>query len=374
MYSSFKKEHRLVLLVIFIAVIISMVLPLEFQVAESQTYPSPGPTPTPRTGGSQLSPYRRYLPIASRRFHVDLLSAETRYTPVGSTTPSYGIPGNPDRALGARIVAQTGDYNQTILIGIWDSSTGQYVQFISNLYPNPSKITWLVPDWIFKSTPDSYDVLAYYWDGTNWALADSARGMVQADTDFGEHFMWSPNVYTIPYRKMQSNNDFVVYTQYFSYFNNLPTSRTKGSERLAYMQSLANNVGGRFQVEFRRDREGWDAMYQECDLGTCISLMYGYQTNLPGGYSDATTTEENDLNGNEEAEISTGEIMSIVASSFPDPSFFANPQAYFVSFTFYRKPNYREQPVVLDTEFELIERLLDTNFDYVITTSRNEQF
>jgi hypothetical protein len=111
-------------------------------------------------------------------------------------------------------------------------------------------------------------------------------------------------------------------------------------------------------------------------VGFCITLYYGYLTNIPGGFADANTSEENELGGDEEAEVSTSNTQAFQARTLSDPTgVYQDPTlAYYVTFTFYRRPADQGKAFTLYTEFELLDRVFDTQFDVVVTTQRNDNF
>lgn len=228
---------------------------------------------------------------------------------------------------------------------------------------------------------DAYSVYAYYWDGTDWILDDQAQEWLNADYDIApdgeDHWYWSPNKYDRPKIGSSSDpefqgSDWLVLTQRFMWFDNTWSQSTAGSERLARLVNWTDGPGAKFQVEFRRDSEGWDAGESSFVGSLCVIDWYPGYSNVPN--ASIADSEEAGCLGNEEAELTTESVDDLVAVSAIDPSD-AWDDAYYYGQTFFRRPTQQWLPFELSTAFELVEGWLpDMDFDKVFTTQREELY
>lgn len=248
-------------------------------------------------------------------------------------------------------------------------------------------------DWLWyttltwKSTPDSYRVTAEHYLNGSWILDDSIIGSVAADSNSSNHsyWYWSPNQYTWGYPWNQTTN-YVDYYQHFWYWNDTGYGSTRGSDRLYNLNHDPNawtwTGYPAFQHEFRRvisvsnpnPAEGWDAKYVD---SSGFIYLYGYYTNLPGGYSDTALVEETSFgDADEEAEIKTTATESMWAISGNDPTnTYARSDAYKSWFTFYRRYPQRGTTFLMQTEFELMHQPpIDLHFDIAAATKHTSTF
>lgn len=168
-------------------------------------------------------------------------------------------------------VAPLGTNN--VFLGIWDWSRGIWVW--SAIQGGTGGTSTAVITWpYFKDLPechaagrdnftrcaDVYEFHIYYWTGTGWQWSDSANGLSLADWDITGnddccHFHWSPNSYDRPKKVLSyssGGNNFVELRWRMAYYDGMPYA--EGTNRLNRLKNWA----GAFQVEMRRNTDGWD--------------------------------------------------------------------------------------------------------------------
>lgn len=226
--------------------------------------------------------------------------------------------------------------------------------------------TWS-PSWTWKSTVDSYRVVAYYKSGSSYIKSDEARGFVQADKITQNVGGWTPNMYTRA-TKSALGTDYSIFNFKFWYWDNSVYNPDQGTSRLDLLKSRTGEVPGfkgSFVTEFRRAQNGYDAAY----WNGVACIIYAWNGNLPNPQREV---EENDcFGGNEEFEVFTydDELMTVVTGS--DPTNVDTNSGYFSEVTmFKRSPG---TTVNLTMEYELEEcTFCGDSFDIVDATKQTE--
>jgi hypothetical protein len=173
----------------------------------------------------------------------------------------------------------------------------------------------------------------------------------------------------------------VDYYQHFWYWNDTSYPSIRGSARLTNLRNDPQSSGAALQHEFRRvvstsddgPCDGWDAKY----FSNNHYYLYGYATNVPGGYSDTVLCEESNLSGSEheEAELKTYALSSLSAISGSDPTnTYARSDAYYTRFTFYRVPDRQGATFLMCTEFENNHGTFPPAYDIATTCKHTTQF
>lgn len=292
-------------------------------------------------------------------------------------------------------------------IGIYDSARGIWVAstFIDGW--TSCNCTWIAT-WTphfksdcttnaaFTTCADSYTVYSYWaQDGSStWYNYDTVRGLVNGDwdrtgDDDWNHFHWSPNGYQRP-TKTANGIDYIRMNWRFGYYNNLSSGGTAGTDRLNRLKNWA----GSFQVEMRRNSEGWDAQswtWNPGQLSCSKGPIYSWYTNIPGFEVTEAQIEENDCFADEEAQGKTTSESSWSTFNLSPPGIdasYTNTSGYYWYWTqtFYRKLPNRGQSFRLQTEYELNEspcypplpicpgEALPPSYDTVAATQRSESY
>ncbi len=282
-----------------------------------------------------------------------------------------------------------------VYAGVWDWSLGQYIAE-QTVYRDAGDYRWQ-PSWNpavqnsatctpFTPCADSLSVLVWHWDGDEWIYEDAADWFLQADWDISgdddeDHFYWSPNKYNRPVKLGSAEGeDWVVLSQRFLWFDNTRYSVMSGSDRLNRLQTWAGGTDPQFQVEYRRDREGWDAAATAWIDGiVCVKVPYDWWSNIPDFDVTDTTVEEAACLENEEAEGATESVDDLIAIPGSDPTGIVESTGYYYNQTLHRLGDEQGDWFQLSTEFELKEGIEDeipnvTGFDWVVATQVWVQF
>ena len=292
-------------------------------------------------------------PVSAART-VDLIDVETCYT--GNSPNCYNEPGEPGQTIKAWIQYQVNSI-KTVRIEIYDPDTDSVVMSWQG-YRSIGTYLWF-PQWTFKSTADSYEVLAFWWSGSSWIMSDWAVGWIQADKLIQNVGGWSPNQYTHT-EAIPSGSDWVSHTFRFWWWDNTYYSEDDGTDRLQLLRDRTDWYGGAFKMDMLRDHEGWDAAYPVQHGQVTLCVIYDWTSNMPGAQADA---EEYDCNDDdEEAEVWADDPAienDFEVKSGRDPTDIHLTEGYYFRYKFYRKPAYRGQPILLDLEFELRQSWFD---------------
>lgn len=301
-----------------------------------------------------------------------------------------------------------------VYIGVWDWSRGIWVADDMQ-YRNAGTYSWVsaLTDWEqwtkfknlsecssnpgadFTRCADVYEVYAYYWWGSQWIFADKANGLVLADWDWSgddpDHFHWSPNSYDRPTKVLSyttgDGKDWVEVRWRFAYYDGMPTN--EGTNRLNRLKDWASGGlfgGGAWQVEMRRNSDGWDAAEVGWTpfTGCYIVEIYDWWSTVPGFSVGYDTVEESlpsewnpqvSCEDDEEAEGKSSDWSNLSAMTISDASqaMSTGPWWHYKQ-TFLRREARQGYGFRLQTEFELKEPWPDTSFDVVIATQRAETY
>ncbi|MGI0015068.1 MAG: hypothetical protein ACREBU_16750, partial [Nitrososphaera sp.] len=147
---------------------------------------------------------------------IDLTEVRNKYGSV------YEIPGEPSNSNTVDIkyvISAPGK----IKIDIVDDATGSAIATTNELTRSVGTYTWS-PIWPWKSTPDSYRVVAYWKDGfSTFVIDENIKGFVQADKLACSNCVdgWSPNMYTRAERgSSHLGSDYTKFKFYYWYWDN----------------------------------------------------------------------------------------------------------------------------------------------------------
>ncbi len=289
-------------------------------------------------------------------------------------------PGSPLRQIEKLSIKYTISGSNFYRFIIYDRGANRYVQDVTIYHSSTSGTYWLNLSWIWKRTPDSYEVRAYEYHGVapEWQVNDTTIGPVTADDNsVGPEGRWSPNQYTWGI-KSNEQTFYVDYTQYLWWFDHPSSNHFRGTERLNHFKSHTTWPGAQLQHEFRRtvpdgiaSKEGWDAYY--IGFGGYLTA-YGALSNMPDWRIEG---EEMGLpgpyQGDEEAQILAEDPQSFVVDSGSDPTNFYY-QGYWSRMTFRRLTGYTGQSFWMRTEFEMKESSIDTQLDVAGATIHTTTF